>query len=43
MFLFLGVSSNNQWKITNIDLPMDEKSLDDLVEIINAWNEDCTE
>ncbi|KUO63615.1 hypothetical protein APF79_04435 [bacterium BRH_c32] len=29
----IGVCSNNHWKITNIDLPMDEKSLDDLVEI----------
>lgn len=39
----IGVCSNKHWKITNIDLPMDEKSLDDLVEIINGWNEDCIE
>lgn len=39
----IGVCSNGHWIITDIDLPMDKKSLDDLVKIINDWNEDCNE
>ncbi|WP_019229965.1 hypothetical protein [Sedimentibacter sp. B4] len=34
----IGVYSNGHWIITDIDLPMDEKSLNALVEIINGWN-----
>lgn len=34
----IGVCYNEHWIITDVDLPMDEISLDDLVEIINGWN-----
>lgn len=34
----IGVCSNEHWIISDIDLPMDERSLDALVEIINSWN-----
>lgn len=34
----IGVCSNEHWIITDIDLPIDEKSLDALVEIINSWS-----
>ena len=34
----IGVCFNGYWIITDLDLPMDEKALDDLVEIINGWN-----
>ena len=34
----IGVCYNEHWIITDIDLPMDEKSLDALVEITNGWN-----
>lgn len=39
----IGVCSDDQWIITDIDLPMDEKSLGALVDIINGLKKNCTE